>query len=227
MKEKYKFIDLTHIVDENSAFWDGGCGYRNHILVDYKDTYNNCRVNRIDMDAGIGTHIDLPSHFYRNTETSDKTNIDHFIGGGVVIDVSNKVDYNYIVTIDDVKEFEKKYNLSFYKIFVFFFTGWGKYWVNKDLYINNYKFPSIHRDVASYLAEKRVMGIGVDTLSPDPMSNKEFPVHKILLKNGIYIIENIANLDLLPNSGFTIFALPLKLKNITESPIRLIAAINL
>ena len=227
MINQYKFIDLTHIVDENSAYWDGGCGYSNHILVDYNDTDNNCRVNEIDMDAGIGTHIDLPSHFSRSDVTGDKTNINHFIGSGVVIDVSNKANCNYIVTIDDIKEFEKKYDLSFYKIFIFFFTGWSKYWHNKDLYINNYKFPSIHKEVASYLVEKRVMGIGVDTLSPDLMSNKGFPVHKILLKNGIYIIENIANLNLLPNSGFTIFALPLKLKNITESPIRLIAAINI
>lgn len=226
MKNKYKFIDLTHTVDENSPFWEGGCGYSNHILVDYTDSFDSCRVQRLNMDAGIGTHIDLPAHFYRNAETADKTDINHFISDAIVIDVSYKADCDYIITVDDIKEFEKKCYVSFHDIFIFFFTGWSKYWGNKDVYINKYKFPSIHKDVANYLVKKKIKGIGIDTLSPD-LINKAFPVHKILLNKGIYIIENVAHLDLLPSLGFYIFALPLKLKNITESPLRLIAAIKL
>ena len=69
------------------------------------------------------------------------------------------------------------------------------------------------------------IGIGIDTLSPDrPESG--YPVHQIILGNGRYIIENIANARLLPTTGSYIFAMPLKLAKGSESPIRLLGMLK-
>ncbi len=66
--------------------------------------------------------------------------------------------------------------------------------------------------------------VGIDTLSPDNPKN-DFPVHKLILEAGKYIIENVANTNLLPTNGSIICALPIKIKEGTEAPIRLVAMI--
>ena len=48
----------------------------------------------------------------------------------------------------------------------------------------------------------------------------------MLFKEKKYIIENIANGDLLPPKGAYVMALPLKIQNGGESPARVIALIS-
>ena len=69
------------------------------------------------------------------------------------------------------------------------------------------------------------MGIGIDTLSPDG-SHMGFPVHKIILGAGLYILENLCRLDKLPAIGAKIMALPMKIKNGSEAPARVIAKVR-
>jgi kynurenine formamidase len=52
--------------------------------------------------------------------------------------------------------------------------------------------------------------VGMDMPSPDKYP---FEIHKLLFDNGIYIIENLMNLDkLLGIKKFEVIALPLKIK---------------
>lgn len=53
----------------------------------------------------------------------------------------------------------------------------------------------------------------------------EFPVHKILLKNDIIIIENICNLAQIDKKKFKLIAIPLKLLGASGSPVRALAII--
>ena len=76
--------------------------------------------------------------------------------------------------------------------------------------------------MALLLLERGIVGIGVDTLSPDTPESG-YPVHKVLLGSGKYIIENIANSESLPIQGGFIMGLPLPIVNGTEAPLRLIA----
>jgi len=65
--------------------------------------------------------------------------------------------------------------------------------------------------------------VGIDSPSIDLGINNNFPVHHILSKNNILIVENLANLDKIPKPIFKLFVLPLKLKNATGAPVRAIA----
>lgn len=69
------------------------------------------------------------------------------------------------------------------------------------------------------------MCVGIDTLSLDRPADG-FPVHKLFLGNGKYIVENVANLANLPITGSCILALPIKVRGATEAPIRLIGLIK-
>ena len=85
-------------------------------------------------------------------------------------------------------------------------------------------FPSCSRDAAELLLERDIVSFGMDTISPDRPEDG-FPVHKILLGSGKYIIENVANANKLPATGGYCFALPIKSFEGAEAPIRMIAMV--
>jgi kynurenine formamidase len=97
-------------------------------------------------------------------------------------------------------------------------------WDNKEKYRNNLQFPSIHEDTAKLLLERNIAGLGVDTLSADTGKNG-FPVHRAILSAGKYLVENIANANTLPSVGAKICVLPIKIKEGTEAPVRLLAQV--
>ena len=102
---------------------------------------------------------------------------------------------------------------------VLFHTGMSdRYYLLE--YFNSY--PDIPESVANYLVQKKIKIIGVDMCSPD---HPPFPIHKILLKNNILIIENLANLKSLVGKEFKIYAFPLKV-SLDGSPVRVVAEVK-
>lgn len=219
-----KIIDLTHVLHKDVPNWDGDCGFNINIGVDYKDCKEPdlFRVQKIEMRAGTGTHMDAPAHCIPESNTIDELEMENLVTDLVVIKIL-EVDENYKIMPEVIKKFEKEYGEIKKNSFIIFHTGWSKYWEDKKKYRNNLKFPSVHESTAKVLLDRDVAGIGIDTLSPD--SENSFPVHRIILGGGKYIVENIANLDEVPSVGAKILVMPLKIKGGTESPIRLVALI--
>lgn len=135
-----------------------------------------------------------------------------------------KKNENYIITPDVISKFEEEYGEIKPNTFIIFYTGWDRYWETPEKYINNHIFPSVHNDTAKLLIDRKISGLGVDTLSADTGANG-FPVHRIILGADKYLVENIANAKEIPPVGTKILVLPLKIKDGSEAPIRLIALI--
>ncbi|EIC06005.1 cyclase family protein, partial [Acetivibrio thermocellus YS] len=75
-------------------------------------------------------------------------------------------------------------------------------------HFNNY--PVVDMEFAEFMVERKIKILGMDTPSPD---KPPFPVHRLLLKNEIFILENLANLEaLLDVEKFEVIALPLNIK---------------
>jgi kynurenine formamidase len=104
-------------------------------------------------------------------------------------------------------------------------TGWSKFWNEPSKYHNNHVFPSVSAAAAELLVERGVSAIGIDTLSPDRPEDG-FKVHKAFLGADKIIIENIANLDSMPPTGSFCLVLPIKIKDATEAPVRLVGLIE-
>ncbi len=98
--------------------------------------------------------------------------------------------------------------------------------VGRNIYKKKYYFeknPGLSITAANYLVSKKINLIGIDSPSIDLGSEKQFSVHKTLLKNNILIVENLANLKKISGNHFNLVVLPLKLKDATGSPVRAIA----
>ncbi len=143
----------------------------------------------------------------------------------VVIDVSDKCFEHYSLSVQDIADFESKYGLIPKSSCVFVKTGWSKFWHSPLKYHNNHVFPSVSSEAAELLVERGVSAIGVDTLSPDRPEDG-FKVHKAFLGADKIIIENIANLDIMPPTGGFVMVLSIKIKDGTEAPVRLVGLIE-
>ncbi|VEG92147.1 cyclase family protein [Legionella spiritensis] len=225
----FNIIDLTHTLAVDSPCWDLDCGFAIRTTLDYQDCGSEVkfRVQHLSLPAGTGTHIDSPAHCNANKDiTIEKLGIrsHHLLAQAFVIDVSAKAHEHYLATAEDISAFEKQHGKIAQDSVVIFHTGWEKYWQNPERYRNNLQFPSVHSDAAQLLLERNIAALGIDTLSPDvPLSG--FPVHHLFLSRGKYLIENVTNARKLPVTGSWILTLPMKIKDATEAPARVIGLV--
>ncbi|MBQ3422414.1 MAG: cyclase family protein, partial [Romboutsia sp.] len=214
-----KFIDLTHkLYNGMPVFMDEESPKLESVAEVNKNKY---KATRLDIYSHNGTHIDAPAHIIENGATLGEYDIEKFIGTAVIIDCRDvalkeepEINFNYI---ENNKEKADKAD------FIIFYTGYCEYW-GSDKYKKNCPYLSI--ECAEYIASKKKKGIGVDFMSPDKMGSGGLPTHKILLKNDVLIIENLANLDKLDCDEFILTALPLKYDNADGAQVRVVAQIK-
>lgn len=223
---KATYIDLTHTITPTIPTWDGSCGFKLQTLLDYADctTEVKFRVQRFEMVAGIGTHMDAPAHCIAGAATIDKLKLTSLCVPCIVIDVRTQADAHYTVNLHDIQNFENEHGTIPAGSLVAINTGWDHFWHDADAYRNNHKFPSISPEVAHALVERKIVGVAIDTLGVDRPEDG-YPVHPILLSADIYIIENATNLDKLPPVGAYTMALPIKIEGATEAPLRFVGII--
>ena len=67
--------------------------------------------------------------------------------------------------------------------------------------------------------------VGLDTASIDHGQSQRFETHVALFRHDVPAFENLANLDLLPDLGFDIVALPMKIAGGSGAPLRIVAIV--
>lgn len=222
-----QIIDLSHELREQNPTWSGGCGFRSQVDMDYDEA--GCRVMSYSLVGGVGTHMDAPTHFSPNHKDIASLDVKKFFAPLCVIRVSPGVNQDFLILPTDVLDYENQYGTIPTNSLVVADTGWAKHWSCCDRYRNpdsegQMHFPGFSIEAAKLLLKRDVVGIGIDTLSPDG-GNTDFPVHHLLLPNGKYIIENMVNLEKVPESGSWVVALPPKIKNGAEAPCRCLALV--
>jgi len=175
-------------------------------------------------------------HFAQGHQTTDQVPLEHLTGRAVVIDVSERAlkDVDYLISVQDIEAWENANGKIPDSTIVLFRTGYGKYYPDAKKYfgtdekgagaIPHLHFPGIDPATAEWLSTNRtVKAVGLDTPSIDYGQSKEFKTHQVLLAKDIPAFENVANLDQLPVTGAYIVALPMKIKNGSGGPLRIIA----
>lgn len=160
----------------------------------------------ITMNLHTGTHIDYPLHMLKNGATSNVENLEDFITDAKVFDVSYLTDY---IDLNTVKKFDIQEN-----DFVLFKT--------KNSFSEEFltDFTFLGSEAAKYLKSKKIKGVGIDGLGIE-RAQKNHPTHKVLLENGIIIIEGLRLKDIKQNT-YNMICLPLKIANVEATPARVI-----
>ncbi len=156
------------------------------------------------LDTGLhaGTHMDAPMHLLENAPGIDTIPLSRCLVPGVLLDVRGQ---------REIKAPELPEGALAGKA-VLLYTGMEAYY-GTDRYYRDH--PVVSPDLARRLVKENIAFLGMDMPSPD---EPPFPVHKLLLKAGIPVVENLRNLGSL-KGAFEIAAFPLRLMA-EASPVR-------
>ena len=207
-------IDLTYPIAAGMPVYPGTPSPVFHTIAEFDR--DHFRERQLTFCSHTGTHMDAPAHLLSQGDTLDHFHVDHFRGTGLCIDISTT--QNGLIEWEVLQCFQDELSES---DFVVLRTGWGRYW-GASRYVEG--FPVLSKRAAKRLSEFSLKGMGVDTLSVDRMDTTDYPVHRILLENRILIIENLANLDRLPEGRFAeLLCLPLHIAKSDGAPTRVVA----
>ena len=112
--------------------------------------------------------------------------------------------------------------------------GLEPYWPDRKAYFGSesaedasgLEFPSYGEEAARILVKDRgVALLGVDTASIDFGRSSDFVVHRIAAAANVGGLENLTNLDQVPETGFHVIALPMKIRGGSGGPVRVVALV--
>jgi kynurenine formamidase len=167
----------------------------------------------------------------------DQVPLAEWIGPAVKIDVTAKCEQNrdYLLSVEDIEAWEKKFGRIPEGAWVIMSTGIGtRHYPDKKMVLGTEKtgeealpelsFPGFSPESVEFLVKNRnFTGIAIDTPSIDYGKSKDFRVHQILCGANKLALENIANLDKIPERGATLYVIPILIKDGTGAPARVFA----
>jgi len=199
--------DITATISPTLPFFGNeGPTVRQLTYLDKGDDYN---LTLLKMTAHTGTHADMPLHFIREGDSCEEIPLEHFYGLAKVFRINTCA---HICKTD-----LEKLDIQPGDI-ILLDTGQSAYMQQVPL---KQDFIALTPAAAEYLVEKKVRTIGIDYLSVDPYEAADFPAHKILLGNGVAILEGLVLSDV-PEGTYTLSALPIKIEGSDGSPVRAI-----
>lgn len=203
------YIDLTHNFSAHMPVFPGdkAAAILQIAQVSKEGTCNHF----LKTGMHVGTHMDAPGHMLEQGKLLYEYPVEKFFGRGVQVDVRGK----QAADIDCLNGLNVARG-----DFVLLMFGWSDKFQNPEYYQN---YPQVTEGLAKQLVKLGVSVLGMDTPSPD---YAPYEIHKILLREGILIIENLTNLDALSaHPKFEIIALPVKLET-EAAPCRVVAKIH-
>jgi kynurenine formamidase len=235
-----RYVDLSHDLSSQAIFWPTGETFRlDTVAAGVTDKGYYYASNNYSGNEHGGTHIDAPVHFAQGRWTVDQIPLDRLIGNAVVLDVSaaSAANPDYQVSVADFTAWEQAHGQLESDLIVLIRTGFSRRWPDAATYLGTSErgaaavaklhFPGLHPDAATWLAETRkVKAVGLDTASIDFGQSTLFESHRILYARNIPAFENLTALDQLPARGATVYALPMKIKGGSGSPLRAVAVIE-
>ncbi len=222
-------VDLTHVLSPTFPIWPGSVPIKvtNMTTVAKGGFY----ANKWELVEHHGTHLDAPAHFAPKGRTAEQMDASSFVVPAAVIDIREKVRKNVdaVVTIEDLKAWEKAHGRLPKQCGVFMNAGWDAKAGDTQAFLglDNSKtlhFPGFSKEACEFLLQERdVAGLGVDTLSLDFGASKDFAAHKLWLGAGKWGLECVANLSKLPPAGALVFVGAPKILGASGGPTRVLA----
>jgi kynurenine formamidase len=162
----------------------------------------------LSLPAHTATHVDF-------VFAEKGIDPERMIGTGRLLDVT-RVSGSEIQLADVANQVEVQNG-----DYVLFRTDWSKF-VDTEKY---YQHPELSSDVVHWLISKRVNAVGIDArgLGRD---RRHGEYDRLLIKNDIFVIENLANLSAIPRKEFKVHCFPLKIENIDAIPARVVVEID-
>jgi kynurenine formamidase len=227
-----RVVDLTQPLGPQTVVWPG----RPAPAFEFVESHDRHGAfsQMVTLFEHSGTHIDAPRHFVDGAPTVDQISAEDLIRPLAVVDVHDRTadDRDYCLSVADLERDEVDNGAIQPGSVVVIHTGWGRRSHDQVAYLGlsgdgALHFPGVAREAAEWLVSRaRVTGIGIDTAGIDPGAAAQFDVHaNITLPRGIWHLEGLVNLELLPARGATVFVGAIPLTGGSGAPARVIAVV--
>jgi arylformamidase len=175
------------------------------------------QIGKIELLANTGTYIDAPFHRYENGRDVAGYRLEMVADLPAVV-VRRTDSKTRAIDADRFAGLDAKGKA------ILVHTGWDAHW-RTDTYSGG-QHPFLTRDAAELLAQAGAALVGIDSLNIDDDKDGARPAHTSLLGAGVAIVEHMTNLGALPDTGFTFFAAPPKVKGMGSFPVRAFARLE-
>lgn len=235
-----KLLEMTYPFEDASIYWPTATSFR-LTRVSFGPTPGGWwyASNNFTASEHGGTHADAPIHFARGGRTIDQVPLEEWSGPAVKIDVTAACerDRDYMLTVDDLRAWEKRNGRIPPKAWVVMYTGVGTRAYPDPVKVLGtdrrgaeaiplLSFPGFSPESATFLVRERsIHGIALDTPSIDRGKSPDFKVHQIICGADKLALENLAAADRLPEKGATLHVIPMLIKGGSGAPARVFATL--
>lgn len=164
-------------------------------------------VSTLRLGSHSGTHVDAPSHFFPGGRSVHDLPLEHFIGEALVLHIPSCRSVG-------LRELEGRIPVGTRRLLLrtdnSSLLRTGRF---------SEEYTSLDAPAADYLAALGIFLVGTDYLSIEAFHAPANPVHRILLGNGVVILEGL-DLSDVEAGTYTLVALPLPLPGVDGSPVR-------
>jgi arylformamidase len=209
-----RLLDLSHTVEDGMITYPGLPG---PLICDfltreasraYYSEGTTFHIGQIQMVANTGTYVDAPYHRYADGRDLSELPLSSLANLKAVVirsESSRAIDRSLF----------EGHQLRGKAVLVH--TGWSRHWRTPQ-YLDGH--PFLTEDAALHLRDTGAVLVGIDSLNIDDTGDGRRPVHSVLLRANIPVVEHLTGLDQLPERGFRFFAVPVKVKAFGTFPVR-------
>jgi arylformamidase len=171
-------------------------------------------LGEVTFCTHVGTHIEAPFHHVKDGMDVSELPVHKLIGPCVVLDFSHKKDKEAI-TYEEVSKYDDHIHEG---DFVFIRTGMDKYYGTSRWM----EMPYLTEEANEWLISKHIGCLGMDSAGLEIPNTDYQPNHTSLFKAKIPQIESLTNLEKIENGKYIVIVLPLPIKGLDASPLRVI-----
>jgi arylformamidase len=204
-----KWIDVTVTIQSGMVHWPDNPEIRVERMMDM-ERGDICNVSHLSLGSHTGTHMDAPLHFVQNGKSLDQMPFAATMGPARVIEITHKE----AVTVEEIHPHKIRAEER-----VLFKTRNSKRSWKMDHFDEDFIY--ISREAAKYLADRKVVTVGIDYLSVGGFKKDGVETHHALLRAGIWVIEGL-NLAKIKPGKYDLVCLPMKILNSDGAPARAI-----
>jgi arylformamidase len=204
------WIDVTASLDPaTTPVYEGDAPMTFRFLKDMRKG-DALTLSAYSLGAHSGTHIDAPMHFIRDGASIDRVPLEPLIGPARVLDIPDAVQ-----AIDAAELGRHQWRGA--RRVIFRTRSSQRGWMKSPTFHRDFAY--VAPDAAQLLVDAGVVLVGIDYISAEQFGAPAPRAHRILLGQGIPIVEGLA-LEAVRAGEYDLIVLPMKVAGHEGAPAR-------